>query len=328
MKQLRIATLGDWNKYFSYFLYGSMEGAIRCGAWFRPIPLFYISLGLVEEQIDFFKPHILMAHCIFNRSPHNRDDVFDLLRRTRRKWGTYVCYHMGDARSEPRYPHDISDIVDLSLVNNGELDKWSRIWNVPCIHWPYPALYQKDIAEVDKRFQADVVFTGSLSQGEGHHRDRTNFVNQLPEYGIELKTYPDPTWGNSRFLTAEVSASSNVILGTQMGGDVHLYQDVRPFQYIGAGALYFHEKHRNMRYFFEPGFHYVEYDGVEDFIEKYNNLYKKKKKNKNEARRIRMRGFEYAQEYHSTKRRVQAVIDTYEGKELDHELATICKEGG
>ena len=57
MKQLRIATLGDWNNYLSYFLMGTMEGAVRNGAWFRPVSLFGQSLEQIEDQIFFFKTH-------------------------------------------------------------------------------------------------------------------------------------------------------------------------------------------------------------------------------------------------------------------------------
>jgi len=178
MKQLRVIGLGDYANYYSYFTYGILEGAIRCGAWFRPVHLFQ-QLDDVIRQIDFFKPHIIVAHCIFNRRPHKREDVFQILRDFRKRYDTKVYYHMGDARAEPRYPHDISDFVDGALVNNLELEKWGGIWGIPCIHWPYMALYQKEIAEVDARFVHKVVFTGSLGAGEGHHAARTDFFEKL-----------------------------------------------------------------------------------------------------------------------------------------------------
>ena len=165
MKQTRIVGLGDYTGYYSYFTYGVLEGAIRCGAWFRPVSLLSQPLLSVREQIDFFKPHIIFAHCIFNRKPHNREEVFDLLRWCRKKLGTFIFYHMGDARTEPRYPQPINDIVDAVLINNGEGKKWSeKWWKVPCYHWPYPCLYQSDISEEMKEFEGDVVFTGGISK--------------------------------------------------------------------------------------------------------------------------------------------------------------------
>ncbi len=309
---MRIATLGDYHKYFSYFLYGTMEGSIRAGHWFRPIPLFHIPLTLVEEQIDFFRPEIMFAHCIFNRKPHKRDDVFDMLRRIRKKYGTKICYHMGDARSEPRYPHDISEIVDLCLVNNtGKLEEWSNLWNVPTLHWPYAALYQKEIAPVDERYRANIVFTGSLG-GNEHHAPRTLFIKELQQSGLDIRTYPDPELGNSRFQTDLVAASSDAVLGFQMGGNIEGYVDVRPYQYIGAGALYFQDKHPNIDAFFKDGVHYVGYerDNATDLIKKINWY----RGMPDEAMKIRQTGFEYCQRHHSTHARVEAVIQYFEAE--------------
>jgi hypothetical protein len=315
MQQLRIATIGDYSKYFSYFLYGTMEGAIRNGAWFRPIQLLNVPLKDVEEQINFFKPHILFSHCIFNRKPREwREDVFRILRSARERWNTFVCYHMGDARSEPRYPHDISEFVDAVLINNGEGDLWTdEWWKVPCYHWPYSALYQENIADINPEFRTQIVFTGRLTTSEDqHHKDRTDFIGKLKKKMI-VKVYPDAKWGNSRFLTAEVASSADCILGTQMGGDVYLYNDVRPFQYIGAGALYFHDKHPNMSAFFEDGIHYLSYTSVDDLLDKYEEYVKNDPK---KSKKIRRLGFNFCQEHHSTKKRVQFVIDIWKGKEI------------
>lgn len=320
MKQVRIVGLGDYNGYFSYFTYGVMEGAIRCGVWFRPVSLLSQPLLNIKEQINFFKPHIILAHCIFNRKPHDRGEVFDLLSWCRKRLGAMIFYHMGDARSEPRYPQPINPIVDGVLINNGEGKKWSeKWWRVPCYHWPYPALYQKDIADFDKDFEADVVFTGGLSKNpnDPYHYRRTLFVEDLKK-NYSVRTYPDPYWGNSRFLTAEVAASSKVLLGFQMGEDVYLYNDVRPFQYTGAGALYFHNKHSNMDYFFKDGLHYVGYESFKHFKELYEKYVVKDPVSGNSIRR---NAFEFSQNYHSTERRVQFVIDIWKGKEPKMELS-------
>jgi hypothetical protein len=269
----------------------------------------------VEEQINFFKPHILFSHCIFNRKPREwREDVFRILRSARERWNTFVCYHMGDARSEPRYPHDISEFVDAVLINNGEGDLWTdEWWKVPCYHWPYSALYQENIADINPEFRTQIVFTGRLTTSEDqHHKDRTDFIGKLKKKMI-VKVYPDAKWGNSRFLTAEVASSADCILGTQMGGDVYLYNDVRPFQYIGAGALYFHDKHPNMSAFFEDGIHYLSYTSVDDLLDKYEEYVKNDPK---KSKKIRRLGFNFCQEHHSTKKRVQFVIDIWKGKEI------------
>ena len=308
-KILRIATLGDYVDYYSHFLYGTMEGAIRCGAWFRPIALFGTSLDKIKEQVDFFKPNILLCHCIFNRHPHNREEVLGMLKMLRKKYGTKVFYHAGDARTQPRYPQDISDFVDVCLVNHLELKQLEEIWKVKCYNWPYACLHQYRISDVDPDMVQDLVFTGSLSD-VNHHAPRAAFIKHLSQK-VKVKVYPDDRIGNSRFFTDVVSASAKAVLGFQMGCDINGYVDVRPFQYIGAGALYIQDKHNNMDYFFQEGQHYAgfERDNIESFCEVYQR-YVVDYPYEGEA--IRKQGFKYAQSVHSTKVRMEKVIQIYQ----------------
>lgn len=311
--QYRICTLGDYDNYYSAFLYGTMEGAIRCGAWFRPITLFGQPLSETEKQIKWFKPHILLCHMIFNRRPHNREDVFEMLRRIKRDVGTVIFYHAGDARERPRYEGDISDIVDFGLCNHMLLDLYSSIWKIPCFHWPYMAFQQNRILDEDPSsvFYCDVAFTGGLAES-GHHGPRTKFIEELKNK-LDVKVFPTPETGNTRFQTTELSASARVVLGFQMGENIPGYLDVRPWQYIGSGALYFHTKCESMDNFFKDGEHYISYDknDVESFIDAFDRCMLDKKK----SDLIRSHGFHYTQTFHDTKMRMRNVIDIYEGKE-------------
>lgn len=314
-KQIRVAVLGDYINYYSYFVYGVMEGAIRCGTWFRPIPIFHIPYEHIWQQIDFFKPNILFCHCIFNRSPWNREKFLSDLAEWRKKLNIFVCYHAGDARLTPRYEKPINDYVDLVLCNNTNLGFLENIWKVPCINWPYMALYQDQISDVDKNFETELTFTGSLSTKDCesvHHTPRTEFIERIQDK-IKIKVYPDIKIGNSRFFTDVVASSSKGVLGFQMGLDVPGYLDVRPFQYIGAGALYFQDKHPHIDTIFSDKIHYVGFDrdNVEDFMDKYNHFVNKRP---SEGDFIRRNGFNFCQKFHSTKNRVQKVIDIYKGK--------------
>ena len=114
MKQIRICGLGDYNNYYSYFLYGVMEGAIRNGCWFRPVSLSGQSLKDVESQLFWFKPDAILCHGIFGK---DADKKLEMLNRLRKR-GIVIFYHMGDAKQTPRYPKDISKYVDFVLMNN------------------------------------------------------------------------------------------------------------------------------------------------------------------------------------------------------------------
>jgi hypothetical protein len=180
---------------------------------------------------------------------------------------------------------------------------------VPCYHWPYGCLYQRDIEEIEERFKHEVVFTGGLSKGDHHHGERAGFVEELGKK-MNVKIYPDEEIGNSRFFTAEISASAQAILGFQMGRNIEGYIDVRPYQYIGAGALFFQDRHPNIEEVFIDGRHLVLFSDCNDFLDKY-------KAYAGYSDTIRKNGFKYCQEKHSYEVRVQMAIDVWRGRDVD-----------
>jgi len=171
--------------------------------------------------------------------------------------------------------------------------------------------YQEDIADPVPEFGDDVAFTGALDRSV-HHGPRTRFVEELRPH-IQVTVYPTPHSGNTRFQTPEQSASAKAILGFQMGEDIPLYLDVRPFQYIGAGALFFHDRSESMKKFFVEGSHYIAFErnNVKDFLEKYNHYVNK---HPEEGRAVRRKGFDYCQRFHSAEARIRFVFDVLEGR--------------
>jgi hypothetical protein len=307
MKQYRVVGLGNYSDYYSFFfLYGLMEGTILNGHLFRAVPLFGQSLANVKAQIEWFKPHIIIGHMFFNRAPHPIEQVFSMLSYFKRK-GVTIFYHAGDARPEPRYPSNISTIVSAVLINHWPVRYSYKVWKVPCYHWPYACLQQKELAEPVNIFKCDLAFTGSLDSNV-HHAPRARFINEIRSK-IPIKVFPTAESGNTRFQTAELSASAKGVLGFQMGLEMPGYQDVRPFQYIGAGAVYFHDKHPFIDNFFEDGMHYISFqrDNAEDFYNKFREY--------NNNSKIRKESLKYCQTYHSYKERMRGVFDIIEGKE-------------
>jgi hypothetical protein len=309
MKQYRIVVLGKVVDYYSAFLYGALEGAIRCGAWAKTVQLGNRPVHEIKMELDWFKPHFIFCHMIFGPLRH---DVLQMLGEMRQRMGTKVIYHMGDARTTPRYPHPIDQWVDLGLVNHGNYQNFSNIWRIPTIHWPYMAFYQKEMADYDPMYDCNMAFTGDLDSST-HHGPRGRFIQQIRNL-IDIKVFPTPQTGNTRFQTAELSSSAKGVLGMQMGTNIPLYQDVRPFQYCGAGALYFHDQCDSMDTFFEPYEHYIPYDrdNARHLKEQYEKYAIKDRK---EGQRIRGKAFDYTQRYHSTKERIQSVINYFEGGE-------------
>jgi hypothetical protein len=289
-----------------------MEGAIRNGAWFRPIDLFTNSLDGIREQINFFKPHILFCHCIFNeKGSHKRDHVFQLLSELK-KSGIFIFYHAGDARKVPRYPHDISGFVSAALCNTSMLKEYSDVWKIPCHRWPYPCLYQTEIIDHPVlEYACDLAFTGMLSDTPGHvHEERSKFVKAIRDAGIDIKIFPNEQTGNTRFQTAELARSAGAILSVQMGSDIPGYIDVRPFQYIGAGGLFLHDSGTSTEEFFNPGEHFLTYSHLDlsDIFIKLRYI----KEHPSDIARVRESGFRFCQEHHGTSKRVADAIRIFE----------------
>jgi len=236
---LRIACIGDYTVRYSHFTSGVMEGAIRLGHWFRPIPLLQ-PIAEIAKQVDYFRPDIIFIHQIFS-AYHEIRLVKQFLKDLRAK-GIKVLLHEGDWRPEPRFKEDISDYIDVGLLN----------------------------------------------------RSNTN-------------SYSDKEISNSRFSTPVIAASSSVIIGTQLDDDSSGYIDVRCFQYIGAGALYFHEKCKSIEQFFQDGVHYVGYEhmNVDSFLFNYEHYVIERPE---KGAMIREEGFNNCQENHNTMKRVKQAL--------------------
>ena len=302
----RICILGKWESYLSHFLIGSLQGAYLNNCLCRPVSIEQNGEA-IKEQLDFFKPHILLCHTIFDRDTMPRNiAILSWLRKN----GCKVFYHAGDARGSPRYPYDISRIVDYVLINHWPPLHTYNVWKVPMFHWPYFALNQSAILQPQQLYRCSLAFVGSLANNE-HHAPRAKFINHIKNK-IPISLFPTQQTGNTRFQTAELSGSADGVLGFQMGLNIPGYLDVRPWQFIGAGALYFHDHHPHMDKFFTSGEHYVgfERDNVQDFIIKFEHYTKSE-----ENIKIRKAGFEYCQEYHNSKSRIKGVLDIYNGKE-------------
>ncbi|MCK9371461.1 glycosyltransferase [Candidatus Dojkabacteria bacterium] len=320
MQQLRIATIGDFQKWHSYYLAGTVQGSILNGHLHYSISIRQGPEN-IEQQLNYYKPHVLFCHMLFSENLKdiegdnlNREDLHQVIMKAKRKWGTKIIIQEGDAKLEPRFPYPVDALVDLCLVNSRRYKEFSDILRVPCIHWPYFALNQESINIPNSSFGYNLVFTGNISRrNEGHlHFGRAEFITELSNR-IDIKIYPDDKFGNTRFSTAEIAASCNAILGIQHGMHVDGYLDTRPFQYCGAGALYFHSECSAINQFFKPGCHFVQYEHMrpDSFMNKYNYYMEHPEL----GNKIRQQAFEYTQKYHTAKHRIKMALDVLEGKE-------------
>lgn len=320
MKQLRIAVYGDFDRWFSYYLMGMMQGAFLNGHLACAIPI-RLNIDNVKARIDYFKPDVLFTHMIFSENLNDicgesilREHIHENLLRTRKKWGTKIVYQEGDAKTVPRYPYPLQDIIDLGLINSCLYPSFEGHTKVRCIHFPYFALNQILPSTSDNMFRCQIFFAGNLSyRNEGHlHYARREFIDKLSKR-LDMKIFPTEEFGNTRFCTSQVAVSASAILGVHQGFHVPGYLDTRHFQYIGARGLYFHDNTPAMDLFFEDGVHYVAYNR-HDVDDVYNKYMYYMRDNKEAGEKIRQQGYDYVQNNHTAKHRVKAVLDILDGK--------------
>jgi len=305
-RPIRLACLGDWSNYFSYFLYGSLEGAILNQCWFRPIDI-RSPVKVIVRNILEFRPDILLAHMLFSEGVRPIPETLDYLATVRKKVGTRVFYHLGDARTVPRYAGDISMAVDGCLVNQTNLTPFEEIWKVPCYHWPYAAFKQARIAGKVKEFEHPLIFTGRLSD-KGIHRNRTIFIRELQRL-MPVKVYPDEKYPDTKLLTAEIAASATAILGVCAGYDIPGYADVRPYQYPGAGGVLFQRYYLGLEEIFLDGKHMIFFydDDPSNFEELYNKWVFGEFSSLLSS--IRQEAFSFLQRYHTYANRIKDVLN-------------------
>jgi hypothetical protein len=322
LKQLRICTIGDFQSWFSYYLMGTIQGSILNGHLHYSIPIRQKS-DHIQQQLDYYKPHIIFGHMLFaekltdtlgNDLP--REELHYVIVKAKKKWGSKVIMQEGDAKNDPRYPYPVNSLVDLCLVNSRRYEHFSNVYQVPCIHWPYFALNQETLSTGDNLFRHKVIFAGNVSaRGKSHlHAGRSEFIGRLSKQ-VDIKIFPDDNVGNTRFCSADLAVSCNAVLGIQHGLHVDGYVDTRPFQYCGAGGLYFHSNCFGINQFFKPDYHYVPYDHMDadSFMAQYNRYMVDDREG---ANKIRAQAFEYTQKHHTDKHRIKMALDALEGKEL------------
>ena len=107
--------------------------------------------------------------------------------------------------------------------------------------------------------------------------------------------------------------SAYAILGLCTGYDIDYYIDVRPFQYMGSGAVMITRRFKGMDDIIPPDL-YFPFDGytasdaalVKYIYDEY--CYKK------DNLRMRVKAFKYMQEHHSSMIRMRDIMDVIMGK--------------
>lgn len=313
-KKYKICILGnttkDISKSFSWFVLTTYQGLRLLGHEVVGLDYKSNSFNKIYNSLLNYKPDILFTHLTFHNF-HKTEKMLELFDILRHSFDTKVIHSVQDARTVPRYNGDISYAFDLALVGQRQtLKKLSKIWKIPTYYCAYSSLtYSRmGVFRPELYFDGLPVFTGNPDI----HTDRKNFVKLL-QRNLPIKIINTNSHENLRHNTLDLSASCNCVLGLCTGYNINGYIDVRPFQYLGAGAFFIGRKFKKMENvipdkYYIPFHNYSEKDAL--FIKEQTLKWRKKNKNP-----MRNTAFTFIQKYHSSKVRMQNVLNLIEGKQ-------------
>ncbi len=301
---MKAVILGNTKLGYSWFYLTYKQGLQLNGVDVYDIDYKSNSLGDIKDKLIAMKPDIVFTHLSFHYNLRPVANVLQMQRDVIKKTGTKFIHVTMDARSDDRYMGDISDAFYMAFVGNFTmLERGKDAWKIPAYYSPYSSLVYSRMAKPvkDLSFQQPV-FTGS----PGIHPDRHSFIQRLGNI-IPIKTFQTQSSDDLRNRTLELSASAKCILGLCTGYDIDGYIDVRPFQYLGAGACMIMRKFKNMDDMMPDSLYYpiTSYgpDGVSQAVEHYHRILKENTSEMQGA------AFGYIQRFHSCKVRVAEILD-------------------
>ena len=304
---LKICILGNTGedpvKAYSWFVRTTADGMRRSGHEVIGIDWKSKTPDMMEIMLNLYKPDILFTHMTFHRQ-HPLGRMFQIFQDLRVKHNVIIIHTVQDAIYVPRYDGDVSFSFDIAFMGQTEnLKNWSNYWKIPTFYWPYSSMYQEKMADVDPELCFDApVFTGSHDL----HPDRRDFITNLrkimPIYIVKTNS---PY--NLRNKTAELSVSTSCILGLCTGYDIAGYMDVRPFQYLGAGAFMISRKFDGQEKYIPDNLYipFYSYDDPEEVLDHYIEWESKPK----EKQKMKEKAFKYMQKYNNNIIRCNEALD-------------------
>ncbi len=312
MKSYKICILGNTGNNpfsaYSWFIKTVSDGAWHLGH--EVIGFDYKSHSITEIRDFLFNNDIdiLFTHLTMHQF-HDKFSMMEIFDNLRSLKGTIVIHTMQDARHEPRYKGDISSAFDLALVGQTEnIEKFQKTWKVPVYYWPYSALTYSKMAD----FKEDLAFKVPVFPGNPDiHKDRSAFIRKLRST-MNIKIIKTGSKEDVRNRTGELSVSAKCILGLCTGYDIEGYCEVRPWQYLGAGACMIMRKFKGIDDIIPEDLYYPIDGYTWNDAKKVSELFEKIKKTNNMP--LKERAFNFIQRYHSSKERMKQTLEIIEGK--------------
>lgn len=303
--------LGNTTLGYSWFVLTHLDGLIHNEWSVDQIDYKSTRLDGIKRMLISIKPEYVFTHLTFHQQINKTPAILQMYRDVKNAVGTRFIHTMNDARVVDRYMGNLEGAMDMAFVGNTQcIEECEKAWGIPVHFCPYSSLtYDKMKEPVNEfKFPGHAVFTGSPTA----HPDRWDFIQKL-QRRMKIQIFQTQSHGDLRHKTPELSVSADCILGLCTGYDIKHYIDVRPFQYMGTGAILIARKFLGMDDII-PQMLYYPFDGYTnkdaDYVKKCYEKYIVRMDNTI----TRQEAFKFIQKYHSAKVRIGDVISVLDGK--------------
>lgn len=303
---MKVAILGNTRLQYSWFVLTHRQGLKMNGHEVIEIDYKSTPLHRIYEQIVAEKPRYVFTHLTFHSHIHPSDVIMGVYKSIKKACDVKFIHTLCDARHEPRYNKDISDIFHMAFLNQTEnLAKFESYWNIPVIYAPYCAMTQGKLANPvsELAFGNQLIFPGTPHA----HPERRNFLNKVQQI-MPLMYLQTQSANDLRHRTPELSISAKAILSACIGYDIMHYNEVRPWQYLGSGACLIHRKFKGEDDLI-PDNLYLEYKSPKEVKEQFERACKE------DTLPMRKRAFDFMQRHHNSKVRMYNMIECLEERQ-------------
>ena len=301
---MKAVILGNTKLNYSWFVLTYRQGLQLNDVEVYDIDYKSTPLSQIYSHLLNIKPDLVFTHLTFHGNINPLGSVLQMYSDVSKKVGTKFIHTCNDARNEDRYMGDVTQAYHMGMVGSFGMQKnCQKAWGIPVHYMPYSSLVYNTIPKIAKDLAfTEAVFTGSV----GSHKDRADFIQRLSKK-IPIKVFQTQSGNDLRGRTQELSVSAKCILGLCTGYDVDGYIDVRPFQYLGAGAAMIIRKFSNMDDYIPDSLYYpiTSYgdDGVAEAVDHYHRLLRE------DTSEMQQAAFGYVQRFHSCEVRIADVLN-------------------
>lgn len=303
----KVIIIGNTRLDYSWFVKTFTQGLTMNDVTVYHIDYKSTPLDKLKWEILKIRPDAIFTHLSFHANINATPTVMNFFKDIKSQIDVKVVHTCQDARTQDRYMGDLRGVFDAAFVGTYPMVKnCTKAFKIPVFYSPYSSLCYDTMGEFERELNfKNPVFTGSPgAHRQGWADNRAGFIEDLQRV-MKIKIFKTQSAQDLRERTLELSASAKCILGLCVGYEIDGYMDVRPFQYLGAGAFMIMRKFKDMDKYIPEDLYVPFYSYEDPMIVK--NLWDEWK-NKN-TDKMRNKAFRYIQQNHSCKVRMREVLD-------------------